>query len=85
MRLICREDPDLIYPLPSFSAVKICFDQKPVQEFAVDFFSSGFVGPKGLLKLSNGPQKWELRFPEFFYRQEESPIIPLHSSEIKES
>jgi type II secretory pathway component PulJ len=81
-RLICREDPDLIYPLPRFSSMKINFEKKTVQEFFVDFFSSGFVGPKGVLELSNDLQKFEFTFPEFFYRKEPSRLKPIHPAEL---
>jgi hypothetical protein len=81
-RLICREDPDLVYRLPRFSTLKISFEKKPVQEFSVDFYSSGFVGPKGILTFSNDPQTYEFKLPELFYRQEEIPLIPLHPSDL---
>jgi hypothetical protein len=81
-RLVCREDPDLVYPLPRFSPLKIVFNQKPVQAFYVDFYSSGFVGPSGLLVLSKDPQTCEFKLPELFYRQEEVPLVPLHPSDL---
>jgi prepilin-type N-terminal cleavage/methylation domain-containing protein len=81
-RIICREDPDLVYRLPHFSPMKVIFNQGAKEELSVDFFSSGFVGPKGQLTLSHGTQKIEFKFPQLFYRQDDAPLIPLHPSEI---
>ncbi|HEX2582974.1 MAG TPA: type II secretion system protein [Chlamydiales bacterium] len=78
-RLVCREDPDLVYPLPRFSSLKIAFNQTPVQSFSVDFYSSGFVGPQGLLILSKDPQTHAFKLPELFYQQAE---VPLHPSDL---
>ena len=82
-RIICREDPDLVYPLPRFSDLEIAFNQGPLQEFSIDFYSSGFSGPKGILSLSKGNQIREFKFPELFYKLEDLPLIPMHPSELK--
>jgi prepilin-type N-terminal cleavage/methylation domain-containing protein len=82
-RIVCREDFDIIYPLSRFSNLKLSWDRKPVKEFFVDFYSSGFVGPKGLLTLSSTSQRREFKFPEFFYRQEDISLPPLHPSEVQ--
>ncbi len=83
-RVVCREDPDLVYPMPRFSQLKIFFNQKPIQELIVDFYSSGFVGPNGVLVFSKDPQIGEFKIPELFYRQEEGSLAPLHPSDLKD-
>ena len=61
--LFCREDPDLTYSLPRYSLLDIAFNKAPIRDLSIDFYSSGFVGPKGLLALSHGSQVREFKFP----------------------
>jgi len=81
--LFCREDPDLSYPVPKLSALEITLNRTPIHELSIHFYSTGFVGPKGLITLGAENQKKEFKFPELFYRQEDLPLVPLHPSEIK--
>ena len=81
-RLISREDPDIEYRIPRFSQLKIFFNKCAVREVYVDFYSSGYVGPKGVLTISNGLQISEFKFPELFYRQQDISSIPLHPLDL---
>lgn len=81
-RLVCVEDPDRSSFAKNSSPLKKCqlvFDNKPAAKLVFDFFSTGQVSPKGVLKVRMKELQREFLIPELF-RQEETekpdPFLP---------
>jgi hypothetical protein len=80
-QLICLEDTDLVYPAPKFSPKEMVFNNKPVEEISIDFFSTGLVRPAGTLVLKGKhDRKAKLILPELFHIEENGKIAPFHPS-----
>ena len=80
--LICREDPRMSYPLPRLSSMDISLNQQTVRRLILDFYSTGFVGPRQLITFSQGSQRQSWHVPSFFYKLEEGVLPPPHPSEL---
>jgi len=89
IRLLCLEDPDLIYPVPQLSQKELLFNDQPIEELSINFFSTGQVRPVGELALQktrgNLPTKSKLKIPELFRLEENGKIAPFHPMGINKN
>jgi prepilin-type N-terminal cleavage/methylation domain-containing protein len=81
LQLICREDPDLIYPVEPLCQKELTFNNKPLDSFTLDFFSTGQVRPLGEISLKKGAAKdayqVKLKIPDLFQIEENGKIAPF--------
>jgi type II secretory pathway pseudopilin PulG len=77
VNLFCRENPDLSYTIPPFTAGLFHWNDEPAPEFIIDFFSSGLVRPTGQLVFAAEEKKSSLNLPALFKQVEDGPIGPL--------
>ena len=80
-RLFGVEDPERSSIAKQPSPLKKCrlfFDNKPAAALVFDFFSTGQVAPKGVLKISMKESKREFLIPELFRQAETQKFDPLH-------
>lgn len=82
IKLHCLEDADLIYPAVSLSNNEILLNQRPLDKFSLDFFSTGLTRPSGTLTLQKKASyriyQTNYQLPELFGVQENGKIAPFH-------
>lgn len=78
LQLVCREDPDLIYPPTYFSKKELTFNQKTVKNFFIDFYSTGKVSPSGTICLKKKGREVSFTIPQLFDYEENGKIPPFH-------
>ncbi len=82
IQLICREDPDLIYPVAPLTQKYLRFNNKAVEAFSIDFFATGQVRPTGEITVKKSAEKSaykvQFKLPELFSIEENGKIAPFH-------
>lgn len=82
IQLICRQDPDLVYPATQIYQKELIFNNKPIKDFSIDFFSTGQIRPIGELAIKKNKDKnafqVQFKIPELFNIEENGKIAPFH-------
>jgi prepilin-type N-terminal cleavage/methylation domain-containing protein len=90
VRLVCIEDPDrspAFGQMTSLGSMQLFWNGAVMQTLALDFYSSGLVGPVGNIRFQLNPKSpsVELDLVEFFQTKENSAPSPLHPRNLTSS